>query len=69
MKAMLITPNSSKYSKKIYTQYQLLILILFKDCQNQNYWDFIADIGDMESIQEELDLSAISHFITLQYSK
>src|SRR4030042_5881709 len=57
---------SCKYSKKIYTQYQLLVLILFKDYRNQHYRDFIEDIGDMESIQEESDLSVVPHFTTLQ---
>lgn len=66
VKAIRITPYSCKYSKKIYTQYQLLVLILFKDYRNQHYRDFIEDIGDMASIQEELDLSAVPHFTTLQ---
>lgn len=66
MKAIRITPYSCKYSKKIYTQYQLLVLILFKDYRNQHYRDFIDDIEDMESIQEELGLSVVPHFTTLQ---
>jgi len=66
VKAVRIPPYSCKYSKKIYTQYQLLVLILFKDYRNQHYRDFIEDIGDMKSIQEELDLSAVPHFTTLQ---
>ena len=66
VKSIRITPYSCKYSKKIYTQYQLLVLVLFKDFRNQHYRDFIEDIGDMESIQEELDLSAVPHFTTLQ---
>jgi len=66
VKAIRITPYSCKYSKKIYTQNQLLVLILFKDYRNQHYRDFIEDIGDMKSIQEELDLSAVPHFTTLQ---
>jgi nitroimidazol reductase NimA-like FMN-containing flavoprotein (pyridoxamine 5'-phosphate oxidase superfamily) len=61
-----ISPYSCKYSKKIYTQHQLLVLILFKDYRNQHYRDFIEDIGDMETIQQELDLSAVPHFTTLQ---
>jgi hypothetical protein len=66
VKAIRITPYSCKYSKKIYTQYQLLVLILFKDYRNQHYRDFIEDLGDMERIQEELDLSVVPHFTTLQ---
>jgi hypothetical protein len=66
VKAIRITPYSCKYSKKIYTQYQLLVLILFKDFRNQHYRDFIEDVEDMKSIQEELDLSVVPHFTTLQ---
>jgi len=57
---------SYRFSKKIYTQQQLLILILFKDFRNQHYREFIEDIGDMEGIQEILDLSEVPHFTTLQ---
>jgi len=66
VKAIRIPPYSCKYSKKIYTQYQLLVLILFKDYRNQHYRDFIEDVEDMESIQDELDLSVVPHFTTLQ---
>jgi hypothetical protein len=66
VKSTRITPYSCKYSKKIYTQYQHLVLILFKDYRNQHYRDFIEDIGDMEQIQLLLDLSTIPHFTTLQ---
>jgi hypothetical protein len=57
---------SCKFSKKIYTQHQLLVLILFKDYRNQHYREFIEDIGDMDRVQELLGLSALPHFTTLQ---
>jgi hypothetical protein len=66
VKATRITPYSCKYSKKNYTQYQLLVLILFKDYRNQHYREFVEDIEDMESIQQELELLAVPHFTTLQ---
>ena len=66
VKRIRITPYSNKYSKKIYTQYQLLVLILFKDYRNQHYRDFIEDVEDMGLVQEELDLSIVPHFTTLQ---
>ena len=66
VKAIRISPYSCKYSKKIYTPYQLLVLILFKDYRNQPYREFIEDIEDMESIQKELDLSLVPHFTTFQ---
>ena len=50
----------------IFTQPQLLVLILFKDFRKHHYWEFIEDIGDMEGVQEILDLSVVPHFTTLQ---
>jgi len=66
VKAARISPYSCKYSKKIYTQHQLLVLILLKDYRNQHYREFIDDIGDMEHIQQILGLLTIPHFSTLQ---
>ena len=66
VKAIRMSPYSCKHSKKTYTQYQLLTLVLFKEFRNQHYRDFIEDLGDMESIQQELDLLAVPHFTTLQ---
>ena len=66
VKSTRITPYSCKYSKKIYNQHQLFVLILFKDYRNQHYRDFIEDVGDMEQIQRELDLSTVPHFTTIQ---
>lgn len=66
VKATRISPYSCKYSKKVYPQYQLLALVLFKDYRNQHYRDFIEDVGDMESIQDELGISMVPHFTTLQ---
>ena len=57
---------SCKYSKKTYTQHQLLVLVLFRDFRNQHYREFIEDVGDMNRVQEILDLSVIPHFTTLQ---
>ena len=61
-----LKPYSSKYSKKTYTQTQLLVLILFKDFRNQHYREFIDDMRDMEHVREILNLSTIPHFTTLQ---
>jgi len=61
-----ISPYSCKYSKKIYTQHQHLVLLLFKDYRNQHYREFVEDIGDMETIRESLGLTDVPHFTTLQ---
>jgi len=66
VKSTHLNPYSCKFSKKIYTQHQLLVLVLFKDYRNQHYREFIEDIGDMERVQEILDLSILPHFTTLQ---
>ena len=66
VKSTHLKPYSSKFSKRIYTQHQLLVLVLFKDFRNQHYREFIEDVGDMEGVQEILDLSVIPHFTTLQ---
>jgi hypothetical protein len=66
VKSTHLNPYSCKFSKKIYTQHQLLVLLLFKDFRNQHYREFIEDIGDMDGVQEILDLSVVPHFTTLQ---
>jgi len=66
VKSAHLKPYSCKFSKKIYTQNQLLVLILFKDFRNQHYREFIEDVGDMAGVQEILDLSEVPHFTTLQ---
>ena len=66
VKSTRISPYSCKYSKKTYTQHQLLVLILFKDYRNQHYREFVDDVGDMERVQELLSLSVVPHFTTLQ---
>jgi len=50
----------------IYTQYQLLVLVLFKAFRNPHYREFIEDVGDMVDVQEILVLSGVPHFTTLQ---
>lgn len=66
VKSTRISPYSCKYSKKTYTQQQLLVLVFFRDFRNQHYREFIEDVGDMEKVQEILGLSIIPHFTTLQ---
>jgi hypothetical protein len=61
-----ISPYSCKYSKRLFTQHQLLVLVLFKDYRNQHYREFADDVGDMGRIQEILGLSTVPHFTTLQ---
>lgn len=66
IKSTHLKPYSCKYSKKTYTQYQLLVLVLFKDFRNQHYREFIEDVGDMEQVQDILNLSIVPHYTTPQ---
>jgi hypothetical protein len=66
VKSTHLNPYSCKYSKKTFTQHQLLALVLFKDYRNQHYREFIDDVGEMEGVQEILDLTLVPHFTTLQ---
>jgi len=61
-----LKPYPSKYSKKTYPQNQRLVLVLFKDFRSQPSRGFIEDVGDMERVQEILNLSIIPHITTLQ---
>jgi hypothetical protein len=66
VKSTHLKPYSCKYSKKTYTQHQILVLILFKYYLDQHYRELIEDVGDMAKIQEILNLSIIPHFTTLR---
>ena len=57
---------SCKFSEHVYTQHQLLVLILLKEYISTDYRDFVEFIDLMSGIKEELDLGKIPHYITLQ---
>ena len=57
---------SCKYSKHVYTQHQLLVLVLLKEYTNTNYRDFVELIDLMSNIKEKFDLNKIPHYTTLQ---
>ena len=57
---------SCNYSKHIYTQHQLLVLVLLKEYISTDYRDFVELIDLMKDIKEKLDLDKIPHFTTLQ---
>jgi hypothetical protein len=57
---------SCKYSKHVYTQHQLLVLVLLKEYISTDYRDFVELIELMNDIKEKLDLDKIPHFTTLQ---
>ena len=57
---------SSKYSRRDYTQHQLLTLLLFKEYRKADYRMVIWDLVEMDRIREALELTSIPHFTTLQ---
>lgn len=69
--AMQVTGNSRfplyscKYSKRTYTQHQLLRLILFKEYLGKDYRDIVEIVELMELIQSKLEIDKVSHFTTL----
>ena len=65
VKSTHLKPYSCKYSKKNCTQFQLLVLVLFKDFRKKQYREFIEDIRDVERIRKRLDLPIILRFTTL----
>ena len=57
---------SCKYSKHVYTQHQLLSLVLLKEYISTDYRNFVELIDLMSDIKEKLALARIPHFTTLQ---
>jgi hypothetical protein len=57
---------SCKYSKKVYTQPQLLTLLFFKDYLKKDYSEIIDLIVEMDHNWNLLGLRTIPHFTTLQ---
>jgi hypothetical protein len=61
-----ITPYSCKYSRRDYTQHQLLTLLLFKEYRKEDYRTLIWNLEEMDRILDFLGLATIPHFTTLE---
>jgi len=57
---------SCKYSRRDYTQHQLLTIPLFKEYRKEDYRTVICDFEEMDRVREALGLTSIPHFTTLQ---
>jgi transposase len=57
---------SCKFSKKTYTQHQLLILVLFKEYIGEDYRDTVEFLELMEKLRDQIQLNEVPHFTTLQ---
>ncbi|OPY31662.1 MAG: Transposase DDE domain protein [Methanoregula sp. PtaU1.Bin006] len=61
-----LSPYSCKYSRRDYTQHQLLTIILFKEHRKEDYRTVISNLEEMDRIREYLGLTSIPHFTTIQ---
>ena len=56
---------SSKFSKKTYTQHQLLILLLLKEYLSEDYRDTVELTEITDSLREKIHLNDVPHFTTI----
>jgi transposase len=56
---------SSKFSKRTFTQHQLLTLLLLKEYLSEDYRDTVELIEIMESLREKIHLDDVPHFTTI----
>ena len=66
VKSTRLTPYSCKYSRRDYTQHQLLTIILFKEYRKEDYRTVIWNLEEMDRLQAVLGLTTSPHFTTLQ---
>ena len=57
---------SCKYSKRIYNQHQLVVLLMLKEYITTDYRDFIELLELMDELVDRLELNSIPHFTTLE---
>jgi transposase len=57
---------SSKFSRKTYTQHQLLILLLLKEYLAEDYRDTAELTEIMDSLRDKIHLNEVPHFTTIQ---
>ena len=56
---------SSKFSRKTYTQHQLLILLLLKEYLSEDYRDTTELAEIMDTFREKITLDKVPHFTTI----
>ena len=56
---------SCKYSKRKYTQHQLLTLVLLKEYLDEDYRDIVEIVELMDKVKERIGLKEVPHFTTL----
>ncbi len=56
---------SSKFSKRTYTQHQLLTLLLLKEYLSEDYRDTAELTEIMDVLREKIHLNKVPHFTTI----
>jgi hypothetical protein len=57
---------SSKFSRKTYTQHQLLIILLLKEYLSEDYRVTVELTEIMDSLRDKIHLEEVPHFTTIQ---
>jgi hypothetical protein len=57
---------SSKYSKKTFTQHQLLVILFLKEYLAEDYRDIVELTEIMDSLKTKIHLDEVPHFTTIQ---
>ena len=56
---------SSKFSKRTYTQHQLLVLLLLKEYLSKDYRDIVKLTEIVDTLRQKIHLDKIPYFTTL----
>ena len=56
---------SSKFSRRTYTQHQLLVLLLLKEYLSEDYRDTVELTEILDTLREKIQLDEVPHFTTL----
>ena len=56
---------SSKFSKRTYTQHQLLTLLLLKEYLSEDYRDTVELAEIMDTLRDKIHLDDVPHFTTI----
>jgi len=61
-----LSPYSSRFSRKDFTQHQLFAIVVLKQFFRTDYRGIVAIVEDMPDLQHLLGLTKVPHFTTLQ---
>lgn len=66
LRSLRISLYSNKFSKKVYTQWQHIILLALRQLRGMGYWGFVKELPDYTALLEFLKLNTVPHATTLQ---